>query len=317
MNPAISLTAKVLPLAATGLLWLTGARLGRLLPPATAVRLLTVVALAAALATGFMLSVAAFLALAQIPHLAAQGQWSVTALRAGDQVPVIVGVPAGILVSMLLAAAARHAVRAGRDVATAALACRRLSPAAGRLVVVEDDQPAAYALPGIHGRIIVTTTMLQALPADERRVLLAHEAAHLTHHHHHLYIQTAELAAAANPLLRPLARAICAAAERWADETAAAEVGDRRLAARALARAGLAHATATGARRTPRASLAAAETHLTDRIRALLNPPPRRRTGLASALVATVLITAASAALTAHQTERQFELAHAEFTHQR
>ncbi len=44
------------------------ASLGRLLPPATAVRLLTVTALVTALSTGFVLSVAAFVALAQLPR---------------------------------------------------------------------------------------------------------------------------------------------------------------------------------------------------------------------------------------------------------
>ena len=83
--------------------------------------------------------------------------------------------------------------------------------------------------------------MLRVLSADERRVVLAHEAAHLARHHH-LYIQLADLAAAANPLLRPTASGVRLAVERDADEVAAGEVGDRRLAARALARAGLAKA---------------------------------------------------------------------------
>jgi len=82
--------------------------------------------------------------------------------------------------------------------------------------------------------------------------LLAHEGAHLRHHHH-LYTQLARLAAAANPLLRPLARVIAEGTERWADEVAAAEVGSRRLAARGLARAALArHEHARGeARNAP------------------------------------------------------------------
>jgi Zn-dependent protease with chaperone function len=113
---------------------------------------------------------------------------------------------------------------------------------------VPDDIPGAYALPGFTGRIVVSTAMLHALPADERAVLLAHEAAHLTHRHH-AYLLTAELAAAANPLVRPSLGAVRRAVERWADEAAAAEVGDRDLAARALARAGLARGVhAAGAR---------------------------------------------------------------------
>jgi len=47
--------------------------------------------------------------------------------------------------------------------------------------------------------------MLRTLSADERRALLAHEAAHLTYRHH-VYTQLTDVAAAANPLLRPLRR---------------------------------------------------------------------------------------------------------------
>jgi beta-lactamase regulating signal transducer with metallopeptidase domain len=155
--------------------------------------------------------------------------------------------------------------------------------------------------------------MLRALPAEERRVLLAHETAHLAHRHH-LYIQVAELAAAANPLLRPAARAVHAGAERWADEVAAAEVGDRRLAARALARAGLARAAASGRRvRVPAAALGAAASGVGDRAHALLAAPPRRRRVLATALAALVLATVGAAVETAHDTESLFEAAQAAY----
>src|SRR5207253_10714450 len=139
----------------------------------------------------------------------------------------------------LLASAVFRAVRAVRDLRIAAAACRDLPSAAGGLVVLDDAMPDAYAVPGLSGRVVVSTGMLRALRADERRVLLAHERAHLAHHHY-AYVQLVSLAAAANPLLRPVVRAVRDAAERWADEVAAHEVGSRRLAAQALARAGLA-----------------------------------------------------------------------------
>ena len=78
----------------------------------------------------------------------------------------------------------------------------------------------------------------------------------------------AELAAAANPLLRPAARVVRRGVERWADEVAAAEVGDRQVTARALARAGLARAAA--ARHAPALALPAVDGDLVDRTRALL-----------------------------------------------
>jgi len=69
-----------LPLAAAVMLRLAGAPLGRRQPPATAVRLLTVAALVTALATGFVLAVAAFL-VAALPPVAALGHRSAAALR--------------------------------------------------------------------------------------------------------------------------------------------------------------------------------------------------------------------------------------------
>src|ERR1019366_3181879 len=138
------------------------------------------------------------------------------------------------------------------------------------------------------GRVGVSTAMLRALPPDERRVLLAHEAAHLRHHHH-LYVQLAELGAAANPLLRPLALAVRDGTERWADEDAAAEVGDRALAARALARAGLARALASpGLRMAPLTTLPAVDSGVAHRALALLAPRPRRRRRLAVAVATLV-----------------------------
>src|SRR3954454_8898613 len=231
-----------LPLLASVLLGASAARLGRRLPPATAGRLLTAAMLVTALATRFVLTAAGMLVLAQIPLVAALGHSSARSLASGLPLPIAAGGVAAVTVCGLLAAALRRAALGGRDLVLAAVACRRLGPAVDGLVVVDDDEPDAYTLPGLGGRVVVSTAMLRALPADERRVLLAHEAAHLDRRHH-LWVQAAELAAAANPLLRAGSGAVRAAVEGDADEVAAAEVGDRTLAARALARAGLARAT--------------------------------------------------------------------------
>ncbi len=59
-------------------------------------------------------------------------------------------------------------------------------------------------------------------------MLLAHERAH-ARNSHYLFTSAARLAAAANPLLRPVAAEVGYAIERWADERAAAETGDRAL----------------------------------------------------------------------------------------
>lgn len=298
-----------LPVVVSALFWLTGARLGRLLPPATAVRLLSLGALLTALSSGFVLAVAAFLVLAQVPAVAALGHWSATSITAGDPVPLGVGVWAGTTVLVLLGAAVHRSMLAARHLVAAAAACRRLGPGVEGLVILADDDPDAYALPGFGGRVVVSTAMLRSLSADERRVLLAHEAAHLRHHHH-LYAQLADLGAAANPLLRPLAAAVRAGIERWADEEAALEVGDRHLAARALARAGLARAHRPASpRRAPRAALAAVDTAVAQRTRALLAPQPRPHRWLAAAIVLLVLAGVTASAVTAHETEHRFEIA--------
>jgi len=152
--------------------------------------------------------------------------------------------------------------------------------------------------------------MMRALPADERRVLLAHEQAHLSQRHY-LYVQVAGLAAAADPLLRPLAAAVRAGVERWADEAAATEIGDRRLVARALARAGLAQAAARRPSSAPGSALRATDDGVAARARALLADPPPPRRAVAAALFALIVAIAASTVLTAHDTEGRFERAQA------
>lgn len=301
------IVAMVLPVLGGALLGAGAPWLGRRLPPATTVRLVTVAMVCAALATGFALAVAATLVVGQIPAVAALGRWSARELRSGQPVPAVVGGVAGIVVCGLLAAALRRAALAGRDLVRAARTCRRLGPDVDGLVVIDDDEPDAYALPGLGGRIVVSTGMLRALPPGERRVLLAHEAAHLAHHHH-LWVQAAQVAAAADPLLRPAARVVGRAVERWADEVAAAEVGDRALTARALARAGLARAAGRRRAGLPLA-LAGADTAVADRARALLAGPPPRRRVLAAAVAGLTLVLSAAVLVASTDTESRFEAA--------
>ena len=109
----------------------------------------------------------------------------------------------------------------------------RLLPGAGQVVVTDDEAADAYTLPGMPCRIVITAGMLRALSQPERQVLLAHERAHASSLHY-LFTTVARLAAAANPLLRPVATAVGYTVERWADERAAAVTGDRQLAARDL-----------------------------------------------------------------------------------
>jgi hypothetical protein len=67
------IVAMALPVVISVLLGASASRVGRWLPPGTAVRLLTAAMLVTALATGFVLAVAGLLVLAQIPLAAALG----------------------------------------------------------------------------------------------------------------------------------------------------------------------------------------------------------------------------------------------------
>ena len=162
--------------------------------------------------------------------------------------------------------------------------------------------------------MVVSTAMLRALSAPERRVLLAHESSHLRHRHH-LYVAVADIAAAANPMLRPAARAVRTGVERWADEDAAAHVRDRRLAARALARAALARTHANSRGRRASAALSAAGTVIGDRANALLSDPPVPRRALTLLILSLAVLTAVSTYATARMTEHRFELAQAAWSH--
>ena len=106
------------------------------------------------------------------------------------------------------------------------------------IVVVPGPAIEAYALPGMPGRIVVSGRLLDCLDDRRRAALIAHEQAHLASRHH-LFAAVARLAAAANPLLIPVARAVDYTVERWADEHAAAVTSDRRLVAETIGQVAL------------------------------------------------------------------------------
>lgn len=90
------------------------------------------------------------------------------------------------------------------------------------LLVADLAAPQAVAVPtgaGRPGHVLVTTGLLQLLDRPERTAVLAHEQAHLDHLHHRT-VAVATAAAAANPLLRPVAGVVALLVERSADETA-------------------------------------------------------------------------------------------------
>lgn len=136
------------------------------------------------------------------------------------------------------------------------------------LAIVDSDTPTAYALPGKPGQIVISTGMLRSLDPHERRVLLAHERAHLRCNHHR-YVRLTQLSAAAIPMLAPLNARVRHATERWADEEAVREVGDRTVVARAIARAAIAQTDAVAG------GLAMADTGVVQRIESLMSEGPK------------------------------------------
>jgi Zn-dependent protease with chaperone function len=162
------------------------------------------------------------------------------------------------------------------------------------LAVIASDDAVAYALPGRPGQVVVSTGMLRSLDAEQRRVLIAHERAHLRRHHHR-YVRLTELATAAIPVLGPLNGRLRFVIERWADEDAAAEIGDRALVASAIASAALASQSA------PRFGLALADAGVVERVEIMLAEPssgaPVAALPLAAVVIAGVLGLAASVVL--------------------
>lgn len=208
-----------------------------------------------------------------------------------DPVPRLIGVTATalLLVGVVRVARVLRARRATlRELRTVCRACGD-----AELAVVALDAPHAFAVPGRPGRILVTRGLLAVLDGDERRVVLAHERAHLQHRHHWLRAAT-ELCAAVNPLLIPVREAVAFLVERGADEHAALITGSRELVARALAKAALA-SRGESARWGWAAALPFARCGVSARVAALHCDPPRPEPLVPSGVLALGLATAVAA----------------------
>jgi Zn-dependent protease with chaperone function len=234
--------AVYLPLIVPAFAALAARPLADRLPPAAATWLFAASALALALASSAVLGMLALSALVRIPVVDGVGHLSRPVIASGDAVSLPVAIVAGGLLVIAAMAAVRAVWRRGRAIAAAHRHGSSL-PGSGQVVVTEDSAADAYTVPGWPCRIVITQGMLRALSAGERDVLLAHERSH-AQGLHYLFTSVARLAAAANPLLRPVAAQAGYTVERWADERAATQASDRRLAARAIARAALATSAA-------------------------------------------------------------------------
>jgi hypothetical protein len=296
------------PLVAAVILGACAPQLSRRLPPATATRWLATAGAVIAGATSFVLAVLAFTLVAELAPVARLGSWSAAQLDATNPVPDLTSVAAGTAVCLLTVVAVRAAVRRARATFAARRLCAELGGGPGDLIIVDGPRVEAFALPALHGRIVASRPLLAALPADERRAVLAHETAHLRHHHH-TYRLVAELSAAVNPLLRPLVDAVEYTTERWADEVSAGAVGDRTVVARALARCAL-EASQPG-RPPPWAAAAlhaaSERSRLVRRVEALLAPAPRHRPVLVAGVALLLFVTICAVLETQRDAEAMFD----------
>lgn len=210
--------------------------------------------------------------------------------RLAATMPWWVGLPAaGLLAAML------------GGIVAVTLRYIRARPARGApgVVVVDAPEPTAYSLGGRGGQIVASTGLLRQLTPDERRVVFAHEAAHLRLGHHRL-LWVADVAAL-NPLLRLLRSRLRFLLERAADEEAARVVGDRLLVARTVGRVAL-----LASEEAPERALAMNGGSVVGRVEALLAPDAVSRSASAATTGAGALFL--GAALSASQWPRLAEL---------
>ncbi|MCW2545946.1 MAG: peptidase Ste24p [Mycobacterium sp.] len=234
------------------------------------------------------------------------GHWSPSVLRAHTPVPLAAGI---ISVALLVFAAASlggallRLTRGLRELRK--LRASVSGDRCGDLTIVHAPEPEAVAVPGWPGSIVVTSGMLQVLDPAERAVLLAHERSHLRSAHWAFRLAT-RFGTALLPTVKPTIASCDRSLERWADEAAAAEVGDRHLAARSVAKAALA---STDYRRSS-LSLAFAEGAIGERVQALL--APRRTSNWRPTLLLALLATIGAAALleAGRELDSLFDLAH-------
>ena len=258
----------------------------RRLPPRLATRFVTIALVLVCLAAVPTALVVAIAFLAHAPVIGFGFEWCARAIGMHGSVSAWLGVPA---VALIAAGVVRTwlLLRQHR-------ALRLHHP--HRVHVAESRNPYAVTLPGRAGQIVISTAMIDLLDDDEQRIVLAHEGAHARYRHDR-YLLVAELAAAALPPLRGLAKRVSYSIERWADEAAAAVCGDRELVAITLGKVALQTNVPTVA--------GFAGLGVASRMGALLEPPiPNPNLGRVVALWSSIAVTASFSAYQLHHVER-------------
>lgn len=258
----------------------------RRLPPRLATRFVSmslVLVVLAAVPTALVVAIAF---LAHAPVVGVGFEWCAQAMGLHGSVPVWLGLP----VVALIAVGAVRSLRLLRQHRTFRLDESR------PIHVAHSHKPYAVTLPGRAGQIVISTAMVDLLDDDEQRIVLAHEQAHARFRHDR-YLLTAELAAAALPPLRALAKRVNYSIERWADEAAAAACGDRKLVAITLGKVAL--------QTNPPTVAGFSGLGVASRMGALLEPPiPNLHCGQLLALWSSLAVTAGFSLYQLHHLER-------------
>jgi len=200
----------------------------RRLPPRVATRFVTIALVLVVLAAVPTALVVAIAFLAHAPVIGLGFKWCAQAIGLHGSVSPWIGVP---IVAIIGIGAVRTVRLLGQH---RALRLDEAHP----IHIADSRKPYAVTLPGRAGQIVISTALVDLLDDDEQRIVVAHEQAHARYRHDR-YLLTAELAAAALPPLRALARRVSYSIERWADEAAAAVCGDRQLVAITLGKVAL------------------------------------------------------------------------------
>jgi len=257
----------VVPLAVCSALAVLAAAAHRRLPPAMAARTTTMALVLVALAAVPTVWVTTVQYLSHAPVVGGLFMRCAHALGHHDDIPHAVGLPALAITALGVWRAVRT-LRLQRSLRVQ----RHDGPQ-----VIDDESVFAAALPGRGGRIVLSRGLNELLQPDEREVVIAHEQAHVAHRHDR-YLLAGQLAADLSLVLGPVVRQLRFSLERWADEAAAEQCGDRRFVARTLGRVAV-HA----ADRQP--VLAFAGLGVAARMTALLAPPVHQPRLLVRALL--------------------------------
>lgn len=282
MFPAI-----LFPLGVAMVLAVSVTAVHRRLPPVVAAKAVTITLAVVAIAAVPTLWIVSLGYLAHVPLLGGRLDWCAKAFGVHDPIPGWVGLPTLVLT---LAGIVRT-----RAVIWAHRKLRHDQP--GAVEVTDHARPFAFTLPGRGGHIVLSSALVEMLDDAEQDVVLAHEHAHARHRHDR-YLLIAQLAAAIMPVLRPLAGRLQFSLERWADETAVAQCGDRGFVARTLGKVALRSITPVGA-------MSFAGLGVPARVAALLSPPATPlRSSAQAGLWSAIMITAALAAFQLHHLVR-------------